>query len=135
MSNKINHRREKNKAKVDRRYDYSAYHNGSARIQSHERWRNGELVEPDGVDESQSHSNGRVGKTGYLDKSMHGRKCEVSLLADRSIGAQIGNDFCNGHRGMARAVKGAKKFVRTRIRFHENAAVRNIVNNLDEEMG
>ncbi len=133
MSNKINHRREKNKAKVDRRYDYDAYNNGYARTQSDNRYRDGELLNHDGVDESQSHGNGRVGKTGYLDKSMHGwgRK---SQLADMTIGASIGNDFSNGHRGMARAVKGAKKFVRTRIRFHENAAVRNIVNNLDEEM-
>ena len=133
MSNKVNHRREKNKAKVDRRYEYDAYYNGYARTQSDDRYRDGELLHPDGVNESQSHGNGRVGKTGYLDKSMHGWS-RKSQLAYRLIGASIGNDFSNGHRGMARAVKGAKKFVRTRIRFHENAAVRNIVNNLDEEM-
>lgn len=67
----------------------------------------------------------RIGRTDYLDKSMHGwgRK---STLADRSVGAGIGNDFTDGHRGMARSVKGAKKFVRTRIRFHENAATRQL---------
>jgi hypothetical protein len=131
MSNKTNHRREKNKAKVDRRYEHDTYHNGYARTQSDDRYRDGELMNPDGVDETQDQ--GRVGRTGYLDKSMHGWS-RKSQLADMTIGASIGNDFSNGHRGMARAVKGAKKFVRTRIRFHENAAVRNIVNNLDEEM-
>jgi hypothetical protein len=67
----------------------------------------------------------RIGRTDYLDKSMHswGRK---STLADKQFGARIGNDFANGHRGMAKSVKGAKKFVRTRIRFHENAAVKKL---------
>lgn len=64
MSNKVNHRR-KNKPKVDRRYDYNAYTNGYARLQSDDRYRDGEMVNPDGVDESQSHGNGRVGKAGY----------------------------------------------------------------------
>lgn len=134
VSNKINHRR-KNKPKVDRRYDHSAYHNGYPRTQEGERYRDGELIYPDGVDESQRHGNGRVGKTGYLDKSMHGRKCRKSLLADVSIGASIGNDFCNGHRGMARAIKGAKKFVRTRIRFHENAETRRQTKNYFQDNG
>jgi hypothetical protein len=133
MSNKINYRRAKNKSKVDRRYENDAYHNGYARTQSDDRYHDGELMNPDGVDESQSHGNGRVGRTGYLDKSMHGWS-RKSQLADVTIAASIGNDFCNGHSGMARAVKGAKKFVRTRIRFHENAAVRSIMNNLDEKL-
>ncbi len=73
----------------------------------------------------------RVGRTDYLDKSMHswGRKSE---FADKIIGASIGNDFCNGSRGMAKAVKGAKKFVRSRIRFHENANTRKLANELEE---
>jgi hypothetical protein len=62
---------------------------------------------------------------GFLDKSLHGwgRK---SVLADRTIGAGIGNDFSDGARGMAHAVKGAKKFVRSRLRFHENAVTRRL---------
>jgi hypothetical protein len=58
------------------------------------------------------------GTPGYLDKSMQcwGRKSEFS---DKIIMAGIGNDFSNGNRGMARSVKGAKKFVRSRIRFHD----------------
>ena len=74
----------------------------------------------------------RVGKTDYLDKSMHGwgRKSE---FADKIIGASIGNDFCNGSRGMAKAVKGAKKFVRSRLRFHENANTQKLANELEDE--
>lgn len=113
----INHRR-KNKPKVDRRYDCADYSNGYARSDGKYRHRDGELLNPEGVDETQSQH--RVGRTGYLDKSMHGWG-NISLFADRQIGACIGNDFSNGHRGMAKAVKGAKKFVRTRTRFHENA--------------
>jgi hypothetical protein len=64
---------------------------------------------------------------GYLDKSLHGwgRK---SVLADRTFGASIGNDFSDGARGMAHAVRGAKKYVRSRFRFHENAETRKITN-------
>ncbi len=118
MSNQVNHRR-KNKPKVDRRHEH--YDNGYARSNEKDRYHDGELVYPDGVDETQRII--RVGRTGYLDKSLHGwsRKSE---FADVNIGASIGNDFCDGHRGMARAVKGAKKFVRTRIRFHENAVTK-----------
>lgn len=90
------------------------------------------MLYPDGVDESQSNQNGRVGRTGYLDKSMHGWG-NISLLADKQIGAGIGNDFTNGHRGMAKAVKGAKKYVRTRTRFHEKAATQKMLKEWDEE--
>lgn len=129
MSNKINHRR-KNKPKVDRRYSHDEYHNGYARSDGNYRYGDGELLNPDGVDETQRMI--RVGRTGYLDKSMHGWG-NISILADRQIGACIGNDFSNGHRGMARAVKGAKKFVRTRTRFHENAATKKLVVDYSEE--
>lgn len=129
MSNKVNHRR-KNNQKVDRRYSSSEYHNGYSRIDDNERYCDGELVNPTGVDETQAQ--GRVGRTGYLDKSMHGWG-NITLLADRQIGACIGNDFTNGHRGMAKAVKGAKKFVRTRTRFHENAATQKLKDTYDDE--
>lgn len=78
-----------------------------------------------------------VGNTDQLDKSLHGwaRKSE---FADMTIGGSIGNDFCNGRRGMARSVKGAKKFVRTRIRFHEKATLDKMLkdekNLVDEEI-
>lgn len=114
MSNKINHRSENNREKVDRRYSPDEYNNGYARKSDQERM-------------------GRVGKTGYLDKSMHswGRTSE---FADIRVGASIGNDFTNGHRGMAHAVKGAKKFVKTRIRFHENAMTKKLVTQYEDEI-
>lgn len=100
---KTNHRR-KNRPPVDRRHEHAAYKNGYARADDEER-----------LD--------RVGRTGFLDKSLH-EWGGSAPLSDRMIGAGIGNDFHYGHRGMARAVAGAKKFVRSRVRFHENAATR-----------
>lgn len=70
-----------------------------------------------------------VGNTDQLDKSMHswGRKVKVGdeIIA---AGAYIGNDFSNGRRGMAKAVRGAKKFVRTRIRVKAKAATQKLAN-------
>lgn len=69
---------------------------------------------------------------GYIDKSMH---CwaDKAELSNKIVSAEIGNDFCNGHRGMARAVKGAKKYVRTRRRFHENAATKKLMKEYEYE--
>lgn len=47
-------------------------------------------------------------------------------LSDVSISARADWDFSNGNRGMAKSVRGAKKFVNSRIRFHENAAIRKL---------
>ena len=44
-----------------------------------------------------------------------------SPFADFEVGAGYGGDASNGHRGYAHQKRGAKKYVRTRIRFHENA--------------
>jgi hypothetical protein len=95
----VNHRR-KNKAQVDRRHAPCEYHSGYARAED-------------------QNAAKRVGRTGFLDKSMHG-SVRKSTLADRYVCAGIGNDFSSGHRGMAKAVRGAKKFIRSRMRFHEN---------------
>lgn len=62
---------------------------------------------------------------GYPDKSMQGWN-RTSEIADASFGASIGNDFTEGHRGMARSASGAKKFVRSRFRFHEKAATKKL---------
>jgi hypothetical protein len=107
----VNHRRD-NRKPVNQRYGPEHYHNGYA---PHEGIRG----------QSQ-----RVGNTDYLDKSLHswGR---VSEFADIQVAASIPNDFTNGHRGMAKAVRGAKKFVRTRIRFHENAATKKLAREAD----
>lgn len=60
----------------------------------------------------------------FLDKSLH-HWPRVSEYADCSVNNKsIGNDFTNGRRGMAKAVRGAKKFVRSRIRFAENQQLR-----------
>lgn len=50
----------------------------------------------------------------HADKSMQGWSARIPGIG--SFAASIGNDFTNGNRGMARAVRGAKKFVRSRIR-------------------
>lgn len=63
--------------------------------------------------------------TSHRDKSMESW-ADRGVLSGVGVGANIPNDFTNGHRGMARAAAGAKKFVRTRIRFHENAATRRL---------
>lgn len=113
----VNHRR-KNRPPVNQRYPKGEYHNG------YSPW-------PDDDTGERRGNSQRVGKTDYLDKSLHGWGA-TAPLSDRSIGASIGNDFCNGHRGMAKAVKGAKKFVRTRVRFHENAATAKLARDLND---
>jgi hypothetical protein len=65
---------------------------------------------------------------GYPDKSMQSWGAR-SELADKSFGAGIGNDFTNGHRGMAKSARGAKKFVRSRFRLHEKAATKKRMEN------
>jgi hypothetical protein len=45
---------------------------------------------------------------------------EADAFSGRVLRASsIGNDFTDGHLGMARAVRGAKKFINRRRRFHE----------------
>lgn len=116
----LNHRRN-NRKPVNQRHPERAYHNGYA-------WPNNKQHPPglhmetiEGQERPCVRSQ-RIGATDFLDKSMHGWG-RLSLLADRHVGAGIGNDYTNSHRGMAKAVRGAKKFVRTRIRFHEKQAV------------
>ncbi len=52
--------------------------------------------------------------------SPRGSDGRISLYADKLIGASWGGDNSNGHRGYAKAKRGAKKFVRSRVRFAEN---------------
>lgn len=60
------------------------------------------------------------------DRSMF-QPSERDDFSGRVIRANgIGNDFTKGHRGMARAVHGAKKFINSRRRFHERMALREI---------
>lgn len=46
-------------------------------------------------------------------------------LSGRTFNTSIPNDFTDGHRGMARAVKGAKKYINSRRRFWEKQAICN----------
>jgi hypothetical protein len=141
----INHHR-KNKKPVNQRYSEKSYKNGYADPDNKKgvKFNQEEIDKLKAEYEALGHDVNnlhfaparsgalRVGQTDYLDKSMHGWGAK-STLADKQIGASIGNDFCNGHRGMAKSVKGAKKFVRTRIRFHENAATKKLAMTIDEE--
>ncbi len=102
----INHRR-KNRKPVNQRYRPDAYHNGYPPLHGKELPQRA------------------VGRTDFLDKSMHSWM-RVAPVSGQYFWAWIRNDFTDGHRGMAHAVKGAKKFVRTRVRFHDNAATRRL---------
>ena len=51
---------------------------------------------------------------------------KTGALSDVSVSARADYDFSNGNRGMAKSVRGAKKFVNSRFRFHENAATRSL---------
>lgn len=133
----VNHRR-KNRKPVNQRYAEREYNNGYAhpdnkRNVAEVSAERAELEAKGFTLSKWNHSSSaqRVGRTDYLDKSMHswGRK---SQFADTQVGSHIGNDFSKGHRGMAKAVRGAKKFVRTRIRFHENQKLKKITANLAE---
>lgn len=44
-----------------------------------------------------------------------------------AVSASIGNDFSNGRRGEAKAKRGAKKFLNSRIRFRQNAEAQRVV--------
>ena len=63
---------------------------------------------------------------GCLDKSMQSWG-DYAPLSNLRFGAGISGNFSNGHRGMAKAVRGAKKYVRSRVRFHENAATKDLI--------
>lgn len=102
----INHRR-KNRKPVNLRHQPHEYNNGYAYTNKEE-------------------GSARIGKTDYLDKSLHGFH-KKSVFSDVCYSASIGNDFTNGHRGMAKSVKGAKKFVNSRIRHHDKMALHNLM--------
>lgn len=64
-------------------------------------------------------ANEQRGKGG---QSFHKR----GVVSDAAPSAMADFDFSNGNRGMAKSVRGAKKFVNSRFRFHENAATRKL---------
>jgi len=113
----INHKR-RNRKPVNQRYDEHDYHNGNAHPLN--------KIEP--VTGTLS----RIGKTDFLDKSMRSWSSDAPL-SGQVFEAGVANDFTNGHRGMAKSVKGAKKFVRTRVRFHENAATKRLARQIEDD--
>lgn len=48
------------------------------------------------------------------------------VLSDAAPVAMSDFESSNGNRGMAKQVRGAKKFVNSRFRFHENAATKKL---------
>lgn len=76
-----------------------------------------------------NHRRGFVAKK-HTDSAMFSTSAKA-LVADKSIYASIGNDFTKGNRGMAKAKRGAKKFVRSRVRFHDKAATRKMAQEVE----
>lgn len=59
-------------------------------------------------------------------------QCVSLPLSDRSVCASATcGDHTNGKRGIARDRRGAKKYINSRSRFHENAALKRIVQSVD----
>lgn len=133
----INQRR-KNKAPVNLRHG-NKYHNGyaypTAKYYPEAIKKRRKELDDQGKQDVKIYGEGasgapRIGRTDFLDKSMHSWK-RRSKLTGETVSATIGNDFHHGHRGMAKAVAGAKKFVRSRIRFKENQATKKLAFSLE----
>lgn len=54
------------------------------------------------------------------------------VLSDAAPVAMSDFDSSNGNRGMAKQVRGAKKYVNSRFRFHENAATKKLAGEAEE---
>lgn len=63
----------------------------------------------------------------YNPFQIHQVSPKVSLLADIGVSGYIGNDFTNGIRGYSKARRGVKKFINSRIRFHENQVTKKLM--------
>ncbi|MEK7628219.1 MAG: hypothetical protein AAB421_02240 [Patescibacteria group bacterium] len=71
-----------------------------------------------------NHRRGFVAKP-HKDQAMFATRA-TAPIANKSFCTSIGNDFSKGNRGMAKAKRGAKKFVRSRIRFHDNTTTKRL---------
>lgn len=59
-------------------------------------------------------------------------QCVSLPLSDRSVSASVTcGDHTNGKRGIARDRRGAKKYISSRSRFHENAALKRMVQTIE----
>lgn len=56
-----------------------------------------------------------------------------SPIAGIAVSASADFEFTDGNRGMAKSVRGAKKYVNSRTRFHENAETRRLGRETDDE--
>ena len=72
----------------------------------------------------------RANKPRYKGGTGFSKRASLSGMA---IDAVAAFDFSNGHRGMARSVQGAKKFVNSRFRFHENGATKALVRDMEPD--
>jgi hypothetical protein len=63
----------------------------------------------------------RIKKLPYLESV-----AKRSTFADVSFSTVPGNDFTNGKHGRAKSKRGGKKYLNSRIRFHENQQVKKI---------
>jgi hypothetical protein len=54
------------------------------------------------------------------------RFSKTGVVSNVAISARADFDFTDGNRGMAKSVRGAKKYVNSRFRHHENAATREL---------
>ena len=72
-------------------------------------------------------TNHRRGFTAPTHRAKGGTRFQKrGVVSDTAHVAVAAFDVANGNRGMARSVRGAKKFVNSRFRFHENAATRKL---------
>ncbi len=72
-----------------------------------------------------NHRRGFVAKN-HTDSAMFATSATAPISGKKISSEGIGNDFTNGNRGMAKSKRGAKKFVRSRTRFHDNAATKKL---------
>ena len=63
----------------------------------------------------------------YESFRIHQVSSKVSLLADIEASGHINNDFTNGIKGYSKARRGVKKFINSRIRFHENQITKKLM--------
>jgi hypothetical protein len=59
-------------------------------------------------------------KKGNHSHTRYGGQLRTSEFADVTVGALWGDVGYDGHRGQAKSRAGGKKYIRSRIRFHEN---------------
>ena len=55
---------------------------------------------------------------------------KADTFSDKHIGAGVGYSFTKGNRGMAKSVRGAKKFVNSRLRAARDMQVRKLMKEL-----